>query len=431
MRWMLAGLVAAGVAAGAARAAEDPPALRALRDALPAGTTLTARVAEERDGALHLTDARLANAKGALTAARAVLRDAGRGGVRLLEAEGLALTDGTRAASVTITGLVVPPDPAMVEAWRLTEATLRGLETPGPEGLSLARLRVSGIGPGLVARAALEGLALRLGPGPVERVALPRATLEATELLPQARAMLDALEGRPVPEIPPSRYALRGEDLAVEGGGKRLGGVATIRLEGASPPGEPARGLMALEGMEVTGEGPAAPLLAQAGLRNLAGDFLLEARVEEASGRYAVSSRLAVREVAALGLGLGLSGFTPEGAQAGLPEAALVSARLRFEEESLLARLAEAAGRDRKLPPARIRAEWAAAAEAALADPPRQRGALAPVRAPVLRVLRGEARVLELAANPPAPLGREAFAALNPADLPGLVRALGLTASAR
>ncbi len=151
----------------------------------------------------------------------------------------------------------------------------------------------------------------------------------------------------------------------------------------------------------------------------------------ESTGRFEIgAAALAVRQAGALGLSLALDGASQSALMRGVDGLAFVSARVRYADQSLIERVLRQQAQQRGASTQAIRREWEQEVARFLADPPRQRGALAPLRDPVLRLVRGQARELEVAANPPAPLRMEALGQL-PTDALGWQRLLGLTVTAR
>lgn len=421
----------------------EPEALGHLRALL--GPSVALRFGEMRpegDGRLRLLRAELEAGGETLRADEIALEGARAGGFARLLATGLrAEAAGVRAASLDIAGLAVQPGPAHPNAVSLDRVALEGLEMERDDGtLGLRRLAATGYGPGREFALEVEGLfaTVRDG-GAVGRVQARRVTLAASDLAAQLAAVADAMAAPP--GAPPPAPAEGWARLAVEGvdvlGAQdralvRLGGVEAVELRSENPPaGGAAHSLLRATNIELTADNPMSGLLETLGYRGLRADLVVDSTQNEATGRFEIgAAALAVREAGALGLAVALDGASQGALMRGLDGIALVSARVRYADQSLIERVLRQQAQLRGASAQAVRREWEQEVARFLADPPRQRGALAPLRDPVLRLVRGQARELEVAANPPAPLRMDALGQL-PTDALGWQRLLGLTVTAR
>lgn len=434
MPWLAAGIILALAAGAAAQEKRKnlpqpaPPAAEAPRPGEPAAVAALRRLAPglpiryaaaREDGAVTRLSGVVMGPAGqevraaamelegvtptAIGALRATGLSADWGGIESLSLAGFALRDGIPQAA---------------------HAEMRGLRVSGPWSGGAARLVIADALPGR--DATLEATELRLEPqdrSVVAAVTLRRLAMGATDIQGLVAAIIAARTAPNPPEAPPGRQSLLAEGLELRGPSARLGGMERLRLSGENRPGAPATGRLALEGVELAAGTPAAAWLTPLGYEGLRGDLTLDATQDVARGRLEVGAlALAVREVAAIGLS-----FTMDGVRAGADpaqayqDAALVGARLRYADQSLYRRILARQARETGRSEAQLRAEWVRLAEGQLPEP---------LRAPVARFIRGEARELEVSARPPRPVP---FAALSkpPADPAGWQRLLGLSATAR
>ena len=111
---------------------------------------------------------------------------------------------------------------------------------------------------------------------------------------------------------------------------------------------------------------------------------------------------------------------------AGAPAARLLSARLRYADRSLFQRWLRTEATRERVPEVALRRRLVEQSAALLPGP-----GLADARGAMARFLRGEANVLELAAQPRAPLLLSQATSKTPGSLDGWRDMLGLTLTAR
>ena len=260
-----------------------------------------------------------------------------------------------------------------------------------------------------------------------EPAAVARAALRGMDLA----AGLSALVASEAPPRPQGGYGLEVEGVLVREGGRPLGGFGALRVSGEVPAaGGPETGSLALRDLRIEPFPGFAEWLRRFGYEAVTADLSAESRYDRAAGRVELTSlSLAGREIGALGLALVLDGVTPKAAERGDPSAMrLVSAALRYVDQSLYGRFVRQQARETRAPEAQVRNGLAETADAALASLGKEPGVDA-VRAAVGRFLRGEAREVEITARPAAPLAFTEFGP-GPPDAAMLGR-LGLGASAR
>ncbi len=391
--------------------AEEPPQVAALRRLLP-GFRFSYAAAVPDGPRTRLTEVVMGPAGQEVRAAEVVLEGVTEASIGLLRATGLSAAWGG-LDTVELAGFVLREGIPQAE---LLQAT--ALRVTGPWEGGFARLSLRDALPGRDAALEVEGLHI----APEDRSVVAGATLRRITAgvtdLPGLAAALQA--GR---DAPAGRQSLLAEGLEIRGPAAPLGGMERLTLRGESRPDAQASGRLALEGVTLAEGTPAAAWLEPLGYRGLRGDLTLDAAQDVARGRLEVGAlALAVREVAAAGLSLTLEGVEAANPQRAYENAALVQARLRWADQSLLGRIAAQQARDQRRPEAAVRAEWATQAAALLPGP---------MQAPAQRFLRGEARELDLQAAPPRPVALGLLSSKPPTDAAGWQRMLGLTLSAR
>ena len=416
---------------------DEPESLTRLRRLLGPEAALDYAEAREEGAQLRLTDAVLDLGGQRLRAAELRAEGVREDGAALLALRDIAAEGADAgAARVELRDLAVGPAVGRSLAALRTGAVLvGGLRLPLGGRLTIAEATLDQWGTGRASRIEATGwrLALPAG-GPVEEATLAHARIMASDPMEIIGRIRGALANPDAPSLTTQGLLEASlERIELRGGGKRLGGVGAATLRSQAGADGVASGGFALREMELTADSPLQAFLEPLGYRDgLRGDLSFEATQDEGRRRMSVDSlAFAVREVAALGFSLTMEGVDSRTAmQADRSGVRLVAARLRFADISLLERWLAGEARKRGIAPAALRGEWVQQAAAALADPPRERGAMAPIREPVLRFLRGEARQIEAALAPVQPVGVELFNN-PPRDAARWRSALGLTVTAR
>jgi hypothetical protein len=295
----------------------------------------------------------------------------------------------------------------------------------GRSDAALAELSVEDYGAGRPGRVSLAGFEMRV-PRSAKRVAVARAALRGVDLA----AGLSALAASEAPPRAQGSFGLEVEGVSVRDGSRPAGGFGTLRVAAEVPAAGPETGSLALRDLRIEPFPGFAEWLRRFGYHAVTADLSAESRYDRASGRVELTSlSLSGRDIGALGLSLVLDGVTPRAAERADPkDMRLVSAMLRYVDQSLYARYVRQQAREMRVPEAQVRNEQAETAETMLGSLGQAPGVDA-VRAAVGRFLRGEAREVEIAARPAEPL---AFGEFGPAppDAAMLDR-LGLGATAR
>jgi len=433
-----------GAEAAAPRAVAPPPpgepaTIGRFRALLGPDTSLTYRSAEvidpARDG-VRLADVVLERPGRRATMEELTLDGLRDDGVAEATARGIVLRDadgGATIARLRLAGLTVrrPPPGEELRPDMLSADLLRieGLAVAGESEVGIAELVIEDYDPGRAGRLTLSGLDIRAPQAEeVDRVRIARLALRGIDLA----ASFAALVAKEAPPQPPGSYALEVEGVALAKGDRPLGSLGSLRMGGEAATGGPETGSLALREIRVEPFPGIAEWLRRFGYQALVADLTAEGRYDRATGRLEFTSlSLAGREIGALGLSMVLDGMTPQAAEAqDLQAVRLVSLGLRYVDHSLLGRFIRQQAQEAQQSEQEVREEYAAMAEATLADSGKG-GGLEGLRDAVLRFIRGQARELEITARPPQPLSFSDLAAAPPEDATAAQRMLGLSVTAR
>lgn len=409
---------------------------------------------------------RLASAEGKLVVARLAIRDwreaaLGAGTLEGLDWRTAGDGDAFRLRRLALEAVALPLagqdfDPAAFRAGRIALEGIEAREAAQGVAFSLGRVELRDWIPGRATAALAEDLRAA---GQVPQLGAAELRLDRVEVsgVDAAATLAAVLDSRQVPDpFPgvPQRLAIEGLGAAADG--QPLLALRRLLSEGRLESGI-ATGSLTTEGFRLTlPRGQAAPLEAL-GYREIAGGIEMRGEAPRAGGRLTLDPlRISWEEAATLTLAARLEGVPPApepGAQldpdatlAGFSAAQLAGLTLALRDHGLLGRVIAAQAREQRIPPARLREQWA---QMALAMPlpggappagPARRGApppkaatgpdpLAGLRQAVAAFIR-QPGTLEIALVPPRPLplGELAGLAGDPAQA---IQALGLTATAR
>ncbi len=318
-----------------------------------------------------------------------------------------------------------PPDPEKV---RLEALRIEGVEASGANTLRLRLVALENWVAGQPTRFTLEGLeSSGMDTGMVDAIRLARFAFNGVDL----PGMIGALMRTETPRALVGRASMELDGLELTGAGRPVGGLSSMRL-GADTAREDGSGTsdIAFRGIRVEATPMIATWLTRFGYQALTGDLTAATTYEGATGRIEVRDlALAVQDAGTLSLSIALDGLTQARMQAADFDAArLISFGLRYADASLLGRFFAAQARESRTPEPQLREQFAAMAGGALSQP--GAAALDPVRDAVQRLIRGQARMIEIRANPPRPLGRADMQGAPPSPAEAQ-RLLGITATAQ
>jgi hypothetical protein len=416
--------------------ANEPAAVARLRALLGSDTALTYRSAESIDparGSVRLLGVAMDGRGRRVTMEELTLDGLRDDGVVEATARAVAARDARNSFTVArlrLAGLAVQHPPAGTDfrpdMVRIDALRIEGLRTTGNSNATVADFSVEDYGAGRIGRVSLSGYDQRV-PRSGNWVATARAALRGLDLA----ASLSALVAGEAPPRPGGSYGLEVEGVAVrDGGGRSLGGFGTLRVAGEVPATGPETGSLALRDLRIEPFPTFTQWLRRFGYEAVTADLSAESRFHRASGRLELTSlSLSGREIGALGLSMVLDGVTPEAAERADAKAMrLVSAALRYVDQSLYGRYVRQQAREMRVSEQEARNQQAESAEMMLGTLGNGPG-LDAVRQAVGRFLRGEARQVEITLRPPEPVPFSEFGA-GPPDA-ALLGRLGLGASAR
>ncbi len=412
--------------------AQEPAAVTQLRRLLGADVTLSFDRATATDvaGSAVLNGAVLRQGNETIRIAEARLEGLREDGIARLSLRGIAIAGGDLPLTLgrlDLEGLVVPRpaagkriDPGEI---RVDVLRLEGWRSAGETPVNIGAISVENYGGGRVGQGHVTAVEIGAGMGLADRLTIARigyAGLDAADLLSASIA-----ERAP-------RWGEGQQSLEIEGVGLSQAGAPVARLSALTLRGEMVAdrahsGVVVLRGLEVMPTPPIAEWMQRLGYSGIAAEARLRGAHDVAGQRLELAEfSIELRDVGELHLDF-LADRVPEGM--GLttaPNARLLSARLRYADLSLLRRwLATEAAREGLTEVAlvqRLTQESAALMPGAV---------LADARDAVARFLRGEATVLELMAQPRAPLALSQLTGKPPANLEGWRDMLGLRLTAR
>ncbi len=417
--------------------ANEPAAVTRLRGLLGAEVRMSYATAQALDSAgeqVRLTGVVLEQPGKRATAEELTINGLREDGVAEAVVRGFATEEsGTRVrvGTMRIAGLTVPrtggqPKPEDV---RLDGLRLEGVESSGAANMRLASLSFENWVAGQPARFAMQGLEVTGidGGGIVDAVRIARFAFSGIDLATTLGAIMRA--ERPRALAGRASVELDGLDLA--GGGRTVGRMTEMRI-GADVTNADGTGTgtMAFRGIRIEATPMIATWLTRFGYQAIDADITSTSAFEGGSGRVDVREfALAVREAGTLSFALAMDGLTQERMQAAdFSATRLISFGLRYADASLFQRFIAAQSRESRTPEPQLREQFAAMVGGALSQP--GAAALDPIRDAVQRFIRGQARTIEIRANPPRPLGMADMqgAPPNPAEAQ---RMLGITATAQ
>jgi hypothetical protein len=419
--------------------ANEPAAVARFRSLLGPGVRLTYGNAQALDAAgeqVRMSGVVLEREGKRATADEVTLNGLRNDGVAEAVIRGFATTeDGTqvRVAMVRIAGLTVPRDgsgaPPQPEQVRLESLRVEGVETSGAATVRLATASFENWVAGQPARFSLEGLEVSRieDAGMVDAVRLARFAFSGVDIA----SLMGAVIRQDRPSSLVGRAAMEMDGLELAGGGRPVGRMTEMRIAAdVTKPDGSGTGTLAFRGIRVEATPIIAAWLTRFGYQAIDADITSATAYDGGSGRIEVGDiSLAVREAGTLSLAVTLDGLTQERLQANEFDAArLISFAVRYADASLFQRFIAAQARESRTPEPQLREQMAAMAGGALSQPGAQ--GLDPVRDAVQRFIRGQARTIEIRANPPQPLGMEDAQRVPPNPVEAQ-RRLGITATAQ
>lgn len=412
----------------------EPEAVAQLRRMLGSGTTLAygSATATDAQGGAALTAVVLTRGAETIRIADARLEGLREDGIARLSLRNIQLAGGRVPATLErldLEGLTVrrqpngaPPKPTDVSADLLR---LENWRSTGDTPVNIGAVSVENFGAGRRGTTNVTALEVGLrGAGPADRLAVARIAVSGLD----AAELLGALVERRPPATLPGRSSLDIESVTVSQGGDVLGRLGAFTMRGEVVPGRPSTGSLALRGLEVNPAPPHAEWMRRLDYTSLRAEARMEATHDLGAGVLDVPVfSIELRDAGELNLAFRLDNVREDMSS---PQAAqnmrLISARLRYADLSLLRRWVRTAAQRENVPENAFRQRLAQQAASALNGP-----TLASARDAVQRFLRGDATVLELTANPRAPLSMGLVQRKPQRTLAGWQDMFGLALSAR
>ncbi len=418
--------------AAAAPAAEDP-AIARLRRLLEPGLRLeyrTATVIDAAAGHVRLEDVRVSD--GGTDEARIatlVVRGASEAGVAELEATDLRLSrDGPPllVRRLRVAGLLIPVGQAaqsieLVADGRLDELLVEGIAFGTALQGTIGRLAVEELGAGRQTRVRLDDLSLRWQNDGPDALTLTRAAVEGDI----ARALYDQMIRGP--GIPSWTGRTTAEGFTLLEGSRVSASARNIRLDNAMSSDGVASNRIAVEGLALDGVTLVQELLTPLGYTSVVGDILFESSMRLRDGEMSVPRfEASVPGLGQVFLALEADRLNPTAPSVLAPAARLRDFTLRYRDDGLADRIFRNMAAEQGSHPVSVRETAALNAEAALTG-----ARAAPLRGPITRFLRGDAREIELRSRPPRPIPFREFDAMPDPSVSEVVRRFGLSATAR
>lgn len=413
--------------------APEPAAVTQLRRLLGADVQLSFERATATDvaGSALLTAAVLRRQNETIRIAEARLEGLRDDGIARLSLRGIAIGGGELTATLErldLEGLTIrrPPGGAKVEPEHVSADLLRleAWRSAGATPVNIGAISIEGFGGGRTGQASMTALEITSpGMGIADRLTIARVAYAGLD----ANDILAAIIAQRPPRRTLGRQSLEIEGVALTQAGTSVARLGAVSLRGEITEGRPHTGAFAMRGLEVMSTPLTAEWMQRLGYERLVADARMDATHDLATQRFNLTEfGLSLSNVGELNLALQAGGVGEHPDAASMQAASLISARLRYADLSLFQRwLRSQAGRERIAEPA-LRQRLIQQSAAMLPG-----ASLADARNAVARFLRGEATVLELAANPRAPLRISLVSGKPQNSLEGWRNMFGLTLTAR
>jgi hypothetical protein len=413
----------------------EPAAVGQLRRLLGAGVTLAydSAAATDAQGSAALTAVVLTRGAETIRIAEARLEGLREDGIARFSLRDIQLAGGQVPATLDrldLEGLTVrrkpggaPLGPADISADLLR---LENWRSTGDTPVNIGAVLVENFGGGRPGSANLTALEVGPSGGMVDRLAIARIALGGLDMADVLGALME--RRRPTP----GRASLDIESVTVSEGSRVVARLGALSMRGEVAPGRPDTSSFTLRGLEVNPAPPYAEWMQRLDYTSLRAEVRLEATHDLATGLLDVPVfSIELRDVGELNFAFRVDNVRENmnlmtSALASAQNIRLISARLRYADLSLFRRWVRTAAQSENMPEDAFRQRLAQQAAAVLAGP-----TLASARDAAQRFLRGDATVLELAAQPRAPLSFGLTQRKAQRDLAGWQDMLGLTLTAR
>lgn len=331
-----------------------------------------------------------------------------------------------RLDGLTIRRPATPEQRIMPDAVTLDRFALEGLRVESDTTVTVASLTVEDYGPGRQTRLRLENLAgnkQNPGGGP-DAFGLARLAISGVDVATIWTRIIAG--GRPEPT--PGRLDALAENFTLSERGRVLGGAESLRIESETDAQLAGTGRAALRGLRLDGVPQLQEFLTRLGYQALVGDITLEGGYQPQGGRMTLPSFvIAAPGFGSISLSMDMDGIDRDAP----PETLMTRMRLlamaiRYRDEGLLPRALRMQAAQQRVNESQLREQIIGMANAVIGGP-----AVAALREPIERFVRGQAQELEITARPPQPVPLSALSAQPPRNAEEAQRRYGLSASAR
>ena len=411
---------------------QEPAAVTLLRRLLGAEVQFTYDRVTATDiaGSALLSGAVLRKGTEVVRITEARLEGLSETGVARLSLRGIAVTGELPLTldRLDLEGLTIRPPAAgqefLPENVSFDVFRMEGWRSAGDVPVNLGALTVEGFGPGRTGQASLTALEVTTPSMLIaDRLTIARIAYAGFDM----NDVLTAVIAGRAPGRTPGRSSMEIEGVALSQGGAAVARLSALSLRGEILAGRPHIGSFALRGLELLPSPLIAGWMQRLGYERLGADIRLDASHDVAAQILEFSEvALELRDVGELHLAF-RADRVPEGMDAtNATSARLVSARLRYVDRSLFQRWLRTEAVAQGTPERQMRDTMIQQAAALLPG-----AGFAEARAALTRFLRGEATVLELAANPRVPMPFSQPTDKPPTNMEGWRNMFGLTLTAR
>ncbi|MEI6159051.1 MAG: hypothetical protein WCP77_04385 [Roseococcus sp.] len=413
--------------------AQEPAAVSQLRRLLGADVTLSFDRVTATDvaGSAVLTGAVLRRQNETIRIAEARLDGLRDDGIARLSLRGVAIAGGDLPLTLErldLEGLSIrrPAAGKSIQPGDVAADLLRleGWRSAGDTPVNIGAIAIEGFGAGRRGQASLTALEIRSPQiGLADRLTIARIAYSGLD----AGDLLSAVIEQRAPRWTPGRQSMDLEGVALSQGTTPIARLSALTLRSEIAANRAHSGALALRGLEVMPNPAIAEWMQRLGYTGLAAEARLEATHDVPAQILELSEfGIELRDVGELHLNFRADRVPEEMDAAGATSARLLAARLRYVDRSVFQRwLATEAARERIAEPT-LRQQLIEQSAALLPGP-----RLADARGALARFLRGEATVLELTAQPRAPLALSQLTGKPQTSFEGWRDMFGLTLTAR
>ena len=314
-----------------------------------------------------------------------------------------------------------PPSPEQVSADLMR---VEGWRSGGTSPVNIGSILVENFGGGRAGQVNVTALEVRAPDlGVADRLTVARIAVAGVD----TAEMLSAVMAQRPPRTSDGRASIDIEGVEVSQGGNAVARLSAFTLRGEVAPPRPRTGSLVIRGLEVLPVPPMAEWMQRFGYDRLRAEARVNATHDIATRQFNLQEfGIELRGIAELHLAMRLDGVDEDMTPAQRERARLISAVLRYGDQSLFERWVRSQATQERITEQALRQRLSQQAAVMLNGP-----TLASAREAAQRFIAGRATVLELAANPAGPLSFSMITAKPQTSLAGWQRMFGLTLTAR